>query len=151
MRWVRSLAAGIAALVIAAGCAGTGPGRDPGTDARQRVALVPSLRDGVLTEMRAMLGSVSGVVQGLGVDDLAAAEQAARASGMAAAVDVDPRLRQALPPEFLQLGMQTHRSFDALADRIRAGAPRGEILQALAGLMANCVRCHATWRLDEAR
>lgn len=118
-------------------------------DQRRRLELPTTLRDGVLAEMRQMLASVSGVLQSLAVGDLAAAERAARASGMGKTVD--PRLRDRLPPEFLQLGMSSHRGWDALADAIRAGATREEALAGLARLTGNCVACHATYRLDEAR
>ena len=144
------VAAGGIAVLVLAGCAAMEPGA-PTTDARQRLALGPAERDKVLAEMRGLLGSVSAVVQGLAAGDSARAEAAARASGMAVAVDVDPRLMQRLPPEFRRLGMQTHKGFDGLADRIKAGAAREQVLGALGALTANCVACHAAWRLDEAR
>lgn len=63
-----------------------------------------------------------------------------------------PAIAQAqLPPPFLQLGMQTHRAFDALADQLKAGASGQEALKAIAQRTGNCVACHATYRLDEAR
>jgi hypothetical protein len=120
-------------------------------DPRQRVVLAAGPRDMVLAEMRAMLESVNGVLHALAGGDLAAAEKAARASGLATAADMDPAIRAALPPAFLQLGMQTHRAFDGLADRLRAGASREAALTGLAGVTANCVACHAAYRLDEAR
>ena len=57
----------------------------------------------------------------------------------------------AAPPPFLRLGMQTRRAFDALADQLKAGTSGEEALKALTGLTGNCVACHATYRLDEAR
>lgn len=101
--------------------------------------------------MRLMLGSVSGIIQGLAIGDLPAAEKAARASGMVEAVDVDPQIKKLLPQQFLELGMQTHRGFDKLADQIKAGGSRDDTLRGLAKLTGNCVACHATYRLDEAR
>jgi cytochrome c556 len=47
--------------------------------------------------------------------------------------------------------MQTHRGFDELADRIKAGGTREDAIRALAGVTGNCVACHAVYRLDEAR
>jgi hypothetical protein len=101
--------------------------------------------------MRIMLESVSGIIQGLASDDLPAAEKAARASGMMEAADVDPQIRKLLPQQFLELGMQTHRGFDTLADQIKAGGSRDDTLRGLAKLTGNCLACHATYRLDEAR
>ena len=67
-------------------------------------------------------------------------------------MDVKPDVRAQLPPPpFLRLGMQTRRAFDALADQLRTGASSEEALKAITQLTGNCVACHATYRLDEAR
>jgi hypothetical protein len=105
----------------------------------------------VLAEMRRMLESVNAILQGLVSGDQRAVEAAARASGMTMAVDVDPRVMGALPAPFRELGMQTHRGFDALADRVKAGGTREETLRGLAQITNSCVACHAIYRLDEAR
>jgi hypothetical protein len=123
----------------------------PAPDARQRLALPAAARDMVLAEMRRMLESVNTILQGVVASDLSAIETAARASGMAMAVDVDPRVMSALPAPFRELGMQTHRGFDALADRVKAGGTRDDALRGLAQITNNCVACHAIYRLDEAR
>jgi len=47
--------------------------------------------------------------------------------------------------------LQTHRGFDKLADRIKAGGGRDDTLRGLAKLTGNCVACHAMYRLDEVR
>lgn len=124
---------------------------EPAPDARQPVTLPAAARSKVLTEMRGMLESLSLVLQALARNDLPAAGRAARAAGMAAASEVAPEVRQRLPQPFLQLGMQTHRAFDALADQITAGAAPDEALRSAAALTGNCVACHATYRLEEAR
>jgi hypothetical protein len=123
----------------------------PSGDARQRLALPAAQRDQVLTEMRLMLGSVSGILQNLAAADLLAAEKAARASGMAVAADVDPQIEKHLPQLFLELGVKTHKGFDGLADRMKAGASRDDVIRELAGVTGNCVACHAIYRLDESR
>ena len=46
--------------------------------------------------------------------------------------------------------IQTHRAFDALADRMKAGGTREDAIRALTALTGNCVACHAVYRLDEA-
>ncbi len=127
------------------------PPHESSTDTRQRLVFAPTQRDMILTEMRLMLVSVSGIVQGLASDNLPEAEKAARASGMVHAADTDPQIKTLLPQQFLELAMQTHRGFDKLADRIKAGGDRDDTLRGLAKLTGNCVACHAVYRLDEAR
>lgn len=120
-------------------------------DRRQRIVVPPAARERVLAEMRAMLESVNGVLRALAAGDLAAGEKAARASGLATAADVEPEVKRALPPQFLSLGMQTHRGFDRVAEELRAGAAREAIVASLAEVTSLCVACHAAYRLDEAR
>jgi hypothetical protein len=149
---VRAIRAGGGALallglvVLAWPAAGQAP-----TDTRQRVVLTAPARDKILAEMRDMLGALHGVLRALSAGDLAAGEKAARGAGMGVAADVRPEIRAQLPQPFLQLGMQTHRAFDALADQLKAGASVEQALASLTVLTGNCVACHATYRLDEAR
>jgi hypothetical protein len=122
---------------------------EPITDTRERVRLTPAERDTILVEMRTMLESLSGIMQGLVAGDLIMAQKAARASG--AVMVVDPSLERKLPPGFRQLGIRTHKRFDGLADAIKTGATRDAILRRVAAITASCVTCHATYRLDEMR
>ncbi len=131
-----------------AGAAGRNPA-ESSADTRQRVVLSQIEREQVLAEMRQMLESVSGILRGYVANDLSAIEKAARPSGMAMAVD--PQLRKKLPVAFLQLGMQTHRGFEKLADQAAARGTREEAITTLATLSGNCAACHATYRLDETR
>jgi cytochrome c556 len=133
------------------GSSAAAPPHESSTDTRQRLIFAPTQRDMMLTEMRQMLGSVSGIVQGLAANDLPAAEKAARAAGMMHAADVDPQIQKLLPQQFLGLAMQTHMGFDKLADQIKAGSSRDDTLRGLATLTGNCMACHAMYRLDEAR
>lgn len=145
-----AVATGAMALGLLIGSAGVGRGQ-PASDARQRLVLPAVARDQVLAEMRLMLESVNGILRAVAANDLPAVEKAARASGLAMAVEMDPALMQQLLPAFRELGMQTHRAFDALADRIKAGGTREDAIHGLAALTGNCVACHAVYRLDEAR
>jgi cytochrome c556 len=113
--------------------------------------LPPQARDKVLAEMRHMLESVHGILRGVAANDLAAVETAARAAGTAMAVEMDPAMMQQLLPAFRELGLQTHRAFDDLADRIRGGGTREDAIRSLAAVTGNCVACHALYRLDEGR
>ena len=119
-------------------------------DTRERILLPAPARNMVLAEMRQMLVSMEGVLAGLAREDMAAAADAARASGMAAAVDVAPDIAVLLPDAFIQLGTATHQGYDELAETLEAGASQQEVLAAFAELTRNCVACHETWRIDEA-
>ena len=119
----------------------------PSADGRQAIVLPPASRDRVLSEMRTMLASVQGVLTGLADNDMKGVAQAARVSGMAAAVDMSPQLMAALPLEFKRLGMGVHSSFDELAAAAEAGASKNEILSRLGSQLSSCVACHASYRL----
>ena len=125
------------------------PSTKPITDSRERVHVTPAERDAILLEMRTMLQSLSGIMQGLIAGDLAMGQKAARASGMVASLDSS--LEGKLPPDFRQLSMRTHKRFDALADAMKTGVARDAVLKQLAAVTASCVTCHDTYRLDEAR
>jgi cytochrome c556 len=123
----------------------------PSTDGRRAVLLSPAERDLVLGEMRTMLSSVHGVVQGASANDLKQVTAAARASGMQAAVDVNPALMAKLPLEFKELGMTVHQGFDDLATAVETGkANRDEVLRRLGTQLSACIGCHASFRIDVA-
>jgi len=122
----------------------------PSADGRRAIALAPAERDLVLGEMRAMLGSVQGVVQGVQAHDAKQVAAAARASGMSAAVDLSPALMAKLPLEFKTLGLSVHRGFDELAQTAEQGAGSDKLLEALGKQLAACVGCHAGYRLEAA-
>jgi mono/diheme cytochrome c family protein len=147
------ICAGVAGAIIL-GCLGNALAVEPhesSADTRQRLVLAPAQRDMMLTEMRVMLASVSGILQGVANGDLLTAEKAARASGIREAADVNPNIKAKLPQSFLELAIRTHRGFDSLADQIKAGSSQADIIRGLATLTGNCVACHAAYRLDEAR
>jgi hypothetical protein len=74
--------------------------------------------------------------------------QAARASGVAAAADVDPALMAKLPLEFKQLGLSVHKRFDEIATAADSGASLEQLLASLSTPLSACVACHAGYRLD---
>ena len=120
----------------------------PSTDGRRAILLSPAERDLVLGEMRAMLGSVQGIMQGVNANDLRQAAAAARASGMQAAVDINPALMAKLPLEFKQLGMSVHHGFDDLAAAVEKGvADRDDVLRRVGTQLSACVGCHAAYRI----
>ena len=117
------------------------------TDRRTAIHLAPAERDLVLSEMRQMLHSVHNLVTGLSAGDPKIMEQAARASGMGMAADVNPIVMAKLPIEFKRQGMSVHRDFDALADTIARGADQATVLREFTGITARCVGCHTSYRL----
>jgi hypothetical protein len=117
------------------------------TDLRTEIHLAPAERDLVLAEMRQMLHSVHNLVTGLSANDRKIMEQAARASGMGMAADVNPIIMAKLPLAFKQQGMSVHRDFDTLADTIAQGADQATVLRNFTGITARCVGCHTSYRL----
>jgi len=118
------------------------------TDRRTAIHLAPGERDLVLGEMRQMLYSVHRFVTGLSAGDPKIMEEAARASGMGTAADVNPIIMAKLPFEFRRQGMSVHRDFDALADTIAKGADQATVLREFTGITARCVGCHTSYRLN---
>lgn len=117
------------------------------TGERTAIVLSPAEREVVLMEMRGLLASVQGILDGLNRQDMKQAAQAARASGMGAAVDLNPALMAKLPLSFKDLGMSVHHSMDDIAAAAEAGKPADEILNKLSNTLASCVACHAAWQL----
>ena len=114
-------------------------------DGRAALELPAAARQQVRTEMRLMLSALNGVLTALASRDGPAVPPDRAASATAVAVDADPALAERLPAEFRQLGMETHRQFDALAEAAESGAPRDSLLGSLGRLTANCVACHETY------
>jgi hypothetical protein len=114
---------------------------------RTAIVLSPAEREVVLMEMRGLLASVQGILDGLNRKDMQRAAQAARASGMGAAVDLNPALMAKLPMAFKDLGMSVHHSMDEIATAAEAGKPADEILNTLSNTLSSCVACHAAWQL----
>ncbi|MBU1214466.1 MAG: hypothetical protein KKA63_04435 [Gammaproteobacteria bacterium] len=114
---------------------------------RTAIMLQPAERELVLAEMRGLLGSTHGILDGLGKKDMQQVFQAASASGMGSAADVNPALMAKLPMSFKELGMSVHHAMDEIAQDAKAGKPSGEILNKLSNTLASCVACHAAWQL----
>ncbi len=132
----------VAYKVVVKGSTETAP------DGRQALLLEPAERDLVLGEMRAFLAAVQGVLAAANAEKMEAAADAASAVGMAAQNDVPAGLIAKLPLEFKRLGFDTHRRFDQLALDARQLGDPDHTRQQLAELMANCVACHAAYRIE---
>jgi hypothetical protein len=120
----------------------------PSLDSRTTVALSEVERDQILTEMRQLLKSVHGVLQGVSTQDLSGAGKSARAAGMAMAADVNPLLMAKLPLTFKAMGMSVHRDFDGLADGIQSGERSEQVLKRLVDLTSRCTACHDLYRFS---
>lgn len=132
-------------LLLLAGCR---PAHAPvaSLDQRTPVPLPAEAVQAVRVEMRTMLSSLHDFQAGLATHDTARMRRAVIASGLAAAAD--PALEPLLPAEFLRLGVATHSQFDTLALAMTAGASVDSLLRRLPLVTANCVTCHATYRLE---
>ena len=120
----------------------------PSPDGRQAIVLSPDEKNLILTEMRTMLGSVQGVVDGIASKDMKRIAQAARQSGSAAAAQVPASLMAKLPLGFKQLGHAAHQGFDEIVVGAESGEPEDLLLARLGERLNNCVACHASYRLD---
>jgi len=120
----------------------------PGSDNRTAVVLAASERDLILSEMRALLSGVHGILDALNHNNMRQTASAARSVGMAAAADVNPALMSKLPMPFKQLGMSVHHDMDNLAQAADSGKPVAELQTMLADTMTKCVACHAAWQLQ---
>lgn len=119
-------------------------------DGRQAILLTEGERNLVLAEMRGMLESVQGVVEGIAQRDMKRVAVAARLSGTASTQQVPVSLMAKLPLAFKQMGQVTHRDFDEIALRAEGGEPEEMLLERLGERLKNCIACHATFRLPEA-
>ena len=137
---MRGALAAVVAAALALGCVD----REPGSpDPRTAVRLSAEQRNAVLVEMRTMVVSVSSVLGAVARSDSEGIRSGAHASGTAAAAD--PALEKLLPAQWLQLAMATHHGFDSLA--AAAGKGRDTVVARLGATTANCVSCHAIYRL----
>ncbi|HHL20650.1 MAG TPA: hypothetical protein ENJ52_03890 [Aliiroseovarius sp.] len=118
----------------------------PYADGRTSILLSPDERNQVLGEMRAILSGTRDIMEDSINGDFQAAEDQARAMGMAAA-NADAQILAKLPLDFSSLGLGLHRSFDDLADFIAANPDPLGIVDEVASLMVQCVACHDAYRL----
>jgi len=144
--------AGSLALVVAL----LAPGAQPTTAmaAADSIGLCVSAETRALLqgEMRQLLAAVHGIHAALAERDFEALTERAAAVGGAMKGQVEHHGRghpPGLPHEFVKLGRATHAAFDQLATLSREGGRTRELLPALSAVTANCVSCHARYRLAE--
>src|SRR3989304_5480748 len=118
-----------------------------GSDNRTAIVLQGGERDLILLEMRGLLTSTHGILEGVIQADMNRVVQSSRASGMAPAADVNPALMAKLPLPFKTLGMSVHQDMDEIARAAEGGEPAPELLKMLSATLSKCVACHAEWQL----
>jgi len=99
-----------------------------------------------LAEMRVMLGSVQGVVQGIAESDRPAIARFARISGNRMARATPSAVRAKLPRSFEELGAPTHMMFEELAIRAETD-DMDQLASHLGQTMKQCMACHATFKV----
>jgi cytochrome c556 len=122
-------------------------GAQPADDPRINLKLTPEERVEFLAEMRQMLGSIQGVMQGIGDADRERIAAAARQSGNRMARATPASVRAKLPQSFRDLGGPTHMMFEELAVRAETD-DMDSLARDTANLMNQCMACHATFRVQ---
>jgi cytochrome c556 len=125
--------------------AGAADAQAPSVDDRIDLGLTVGERAALLAEMRTMLASIQGILQGIGEGDRERIAESARQSGNRMARATPENLRAKLPQAFRELGGPTHMMFEELA--VRAETDDMDTLAgATAVIMNQCLSCHATFR-----
>lgn len=116
-------------------------------DTRVNLKLTPQERVEFLAEMRQMLGSIQGVMQGIGNADRERIAAAARQSGNRMARATPASVRAKLPQSFRDIGGPTHMMFEELAVRAETDE-MDSLARDTANLINQCMACHATFRVQ---
>lgn len=119
-----------------------------GLDSRQIIQLNDMQRAHVLGEMRALLSGTQGILASLAANDMAEAARQARLLGMGNKQKAESTVHGALPPAFMQMGMSLHRTFDAIATDVEAGADVAQTLAQLSKAMNGCTSCHEIYQIQ---
>lgn len=123
----------------------------PASDHRHVIQLTTAQREMLLADMRQMLVSVQGVVDGLARGNMQAVSAAARQSGTTMMQGLPASTRRRFPNAFTQLGMASHRAFDRIAEEARDRKRPAVILGLLSQSLQSCSACHAAYRFGERR
>jgi len=134
-------------LPLALACASLHADGSGMADTRINLKLTPEERVEFLAEMRQMLGSIQGVMQGIGDTDRERIASAARQSGNRMARATPASVRAKLPQSFRDLGGPTHMMFEELAVRAETD-DMDSLARDTANLMNQCMACHATFRVQ---
>lgn len=119
-------------------------------DSREILMLSEAQRGHVLQEMRGLLAGTQEIVAALSKDDMAAVSKAARPLGLGMAHKAEDHLKDALPKEFMQLGMSLHQHFDQIAADADARKDPKLTLRQLSDAMSKCLACHDAYQISTA-
>ena len=145
---IRQLVRSTVGLLLVIGAMSSVHGQDAApVDPRTSLGLTAAERIELLAEMRQMLGSIQGIIAGIGAEDRERIAEAARLSGNRMARATPDAVRAKLPAAFKEIGGPTHMLFEEIA--VRAETDDMASLAELTGrLMHNCMACHARFRAD---
>lgn len=118
------------------------------SDTREPLALSAKEREHLRLGMRTYLESTQGIVDALAQRKTSLVAEQARKSGMGAVSDVSLTVAAKLPPQFILLSADTHQKFDDLSLAAARSGNKGEVLQHLRDILANCTACHAMYRIS---
>lgn len=116
-------------------------------DARINLNLTPEESAAFLADMRNMLASIQGVMQGIGESDRVRIAAAARQSGNRMARATPASIRAKMPQSFRDIGGPTHMMFEELAVRGETDE-MDSLARDAAKLMNQCMACHAAFRVQ---
>ena len=117
-------------------------------DTRINLGLTSAEKAAFLSEMRQMLTSIQGVIEGIGENNPEIIIKAARYSGNRMARATPKSVKKKTPAAFQQIGGPTHMLFEELV--VRAESDDMESLTVLTGeIMKNCLACHEMFKVSE--
>ncbi|MBU0655984.1 MAG: hypothetical protein KJ914_12765 [Gammaproteobacteria bacterium] len=137
------LLAGLLSVSLPAASAENGQPADP----RTSLGLNPAERAQFLSEMRQMLGSIQGILQGISSEDREMIAKYASLSGNRMARATPDSVRNRLPQAFKDIGGPTHMLFEELVIRAETD-DMDMLLGQTATLMNQCMNCHTQFRAD---
>lgn len=116
-------------------------------DGRISLGLTTAEKAEFLSEMRQMLVSIQGIVNGISTDDRDMIIKAARYSGNRMSRATPQSVRDKLPQAFREIGGPTHLMFEELI--IRAETDDAEdMIQFTGRILQQCTTCHAQFKVD---
>jgi hypothetical protein len=145
------LPAGVAAGLFGVTWVGLGQAaqeKATSADPRAVIVLDEQARAAILEEMRHHLSGIQAMTEALAKGDMRMVAKTARASGMAAAREADPRMQEQLPQEFNNLGFSMHKDFDAMAADAEKYRDPKRTLRRLSATLRKCNACHASYQIQ---
>lgn len=116
-------------------------------DKRTPIALTADQREAILSDHRALLTAMQSIMEGATRMDVPRIRAAAQTAGTASMAGYDSLIQAQLPDAFRRQSAETRANFDALADAVRGFTARDTTLAYMSRISAQCVSCHAQFRL----